>query len=169
VKTIECIREDDVLDALMSERWPDRVSEDLRQHVTSCQVCADLIAVVRPILADGDAPVPEPRIPSSAVMWWRAQMRGRQEAAREAARPITVAQAIAAVSLVVLVAAIATMLLPWIRSLVPGLSDGLSLGNTRLDLQNAVLGRGWLLPALMLGVWLLLAPLAIYFAVTADD
>ena len=31
----------------------------------------------------------EIQIPSSAVMWWRAQMRARQEAAREASRPIT--------------------------------------------------------------------------------
>lgn len=171
MKTIECIREDDVLDALTTERWPDRVSEDLRQHVSSCQVCADLVAVVRPILADSDVPGPEPRIPSSAVMWWRAQMRARQEAAREAARPITVAQAIAAVCVVVLVAAVATMMAPWIWSFVPGLGDGLSLGVTRADIQNAVLARGWVLPALalMVGVWLLLAPLAIYFAVTADD
>jgi hypothetical protein len=169
VKTIECIREDDVLDALTSERWPDRVSDDLRQHVSSCQVCGDLIAVIRPILADSAVPGPEPRIPSSAVMWWRAQMRARQEAAREAARPITVAQAIAAVSVVVLVAALATMAAPWIWSFVPGLGNGVSLGMTRADIQNAVLARGWVLPALMVGVWLLLAPLAIYFAVTTDD
>jgi len=165
VKTIECIREDDVLDALTSERWPDRVSDELRQHVSSCQVCTDLVAVVRPILADGDAPVPEPRIPSSAVMWWRAQMRARQEAAREAARPITVAQAIATVCVVGLLAAVTTFLTPWMWSLVPEFN----LGVTRADIESAVLARGWVLPALMVSVWLLLAPLAIYFAVTADD
>jgi hypothetical protein len=169
VKTIDCIREDDVLDAVTSERWPDRVSEDLRQHVSSCKVCADLIAVVRPILADSDAPVPEPRIPSSAVMWWRAQMRARQEAAREAARPITVAQAIATVCVVVLLAATATMMWPWLSSLMPGLSDGLSMGVTRDEIQRTVLARGWLLPVLMVGVWLLLAPLALYFAVKTED
>ena len=165
MKTIDCIREDDVLDALTSERWPDRVSDELRHHVSSCQVCADLVAVVRPILGDGDVPVPEPRIPSSAVMWWRAQMRGRQEAAREAARPITVAQAIATVCVVVLLASVTTFLAPWIWSLVPEFN----LGVTRADIESAVLARGWVLPALMVSVWLLLAPLAIYFAVTADD
>jgi hypothetical protein len=169
MRTIECIREDDVLDALTTERWPDRVSDDLRQHVSSCQVCADLIAVVRPILADSDLPVPEPRIPSSAVMWWRAQMRARQEAAREAARPITVAQAIATVSVVVLIAASATILWPWLSTLVAGMSEGLSIDVSRTDIQNVVLARGWLLPVLMIGVWVLLAPLAIYFAVKTDD
>lgn len=166
MKTIECIREDDVLDALTSERWPDRVDEGLRQHVTTCQICADLIEVARPILADGYATVPEPRIPSSAVMWWRAQMRARQEAARQAARPITVAQSIAAVSIVVAVAALAIAFAPSLRALLPGLGDSFDI--TRGDIQNVVLGRGWLLPALMVGVWLVLTPLAIYFAVTAE-
>src|SRR5262245_1460430 len=33
--------------------------------------------------------------PSSAIVWWRAQMRARQEAARSANRPITVIHALA--------------------------------------------------------------------------
>jgi hypothetical protein len=33
--------------------------------------------------------------PSSAIVWWRAQMRARQEAARAVARPITVVHALA--------------------------------------------------------------------------
>jgi hypothetical protein len=33
--------------------------------------------------------------PSSAIVWWRAQMRARQEAARAADRPITIVHALA--------------------------------------------------------------------------
>jgi hypothetical protein len=33
--------------------------------------------------------------PSSAIVWWRAQMRARQEAARSANRPITIIHALA--------------------------------------------------------------------------
>ena len=169
MKTFACIREDDVLDALTSARWPERADEELRQHVATCHICADIIAVARPILADADVPGPEPRIPSSAVMWWRAQMRARQEAVREAARPITVAQAVGAVCLIVLLAATAVMVMPWIFELIPGLPDGFSPGDSNGDVRSGVLSGGWLLPALMAGVWLLLAPLAIYFAIAAED
>lgn len=165
--SIECSREDDVLDAVTSGRWPHRVDDDLRQHVSACGICADLIQVVHPMLADADVPGPEPRIPSSAVMWWRAQMRARQEAAREAARPITVAQAVAGVCVLVLVTFAAAMIVPSVLGVIPGLEEGLALGR-RLDLQNTLLARGWLLPALMAGVWLLLAPLAVYFALSND-
>ena len=34
-----------------------------------------------------------PALPSSGIVWWRAQLRARQEAAQKVVRPITVAQA----------------------------------------------------------------------------
>ncbi len=60
------------------------------------------------------------RIPSSAVMWWRAQMRARQEAAREAARPITVAQVVALVTLVAVSVGAFIALSPWLAGVVGG-------------------------------------------------
>jgi hypothetical protein len=36
--------------------------------------------------------------PSSAIVWWRAQMRARQEAARSAERPITIVHGLAIAS-----------------------------------------------------------------------
>ena len=35
--------------------------------------------------------------PSSAIVWWRAQMRARQEAAQAAGRPITIVASIAVI------------------------------------------------------------------------
>ena len=100
MKTVDCCREDDVLDALTSGRWPDRADDELRSHVASCAICADVIDVASAVLEVRNDDPGEMRIPSSAVMWWRAQMRARQEAAREAARQITVAQVVALVTLV---------------------------------------------------------------------
>ncbi len=37
-----------------------------------------------------------------------------------------------------------------------------------LKAPSALLAGGWMLPALMIGVWLVLAPVAIYFAVSDD-
>ena len=98
MKRIDCCHEDDVLDALSSGRWPDRADQTLRAHVACCAVCADIVDVAGAILDGRDDNVGDMHIPSSAVMWWRAQMRARQEAAREASRPITVAEFVGAAS-----------------------------------------------------------------------
>jgi hypothetical protein len=112
------------------------------------------------------------RIPSSAVMWWRAQMRARQEAAREAARPITVAQVVALVSVVVMTVTGLVALSPWFGGLLAGWVSGVSSAAladvAAIKAPSALLAGGWMLPALMIGVWLVLAPVAIYLAVAED-
>ena len=42
---MECPRESDVLDAVASEKWPHRVDAELADHVLSCAVCSDVLAV----------------------------------------------------------------------------------------------------------------------------
>jgi hypothetical protein len=166
VKTVECTREQDVLDALVTEQWPERVSGELRSHVAACRMCADFVEAVRPILEDRDHAPYEARIPSSAVMWWRAQMRARQEATRVAARPITVAQVIASGAAIALTVALVAALSPWLRSALIGLGLGDAVPSELPTLHLPAIG--WVLPALFVALWLVLAPLAIYFAV-ADD
>jgi hypothetical protein len=165
-----CPREPDVLDALAAERWPDRADEALRSHVAACSLCTDLIEVVRPILAERDyaATEEDARIPSSAAMWWRAQLRARREAAREAARPITVAQIIGLTTAVALGTSVLAALTPWLHAWLPSIPDVSQFELPRLHVAAQLLAQGWLLPALIVGVWLILTPLAIYFAV-ADD
>src|SRR5262245_15325883 len=94
---VECVHEADVLTAVTTRRWPDRVDAELRDHVMTCDVCADLVAVLGAFEGQDEveAAVARTRVPDSAIVWWKAQMRARQEAARLAVRPITVAQAVA--------------------------------------------------------------------------
>ena len=171
MKTVDCGREEDVLDALTSGRWPERVDRELLSHVAHCSICTDVVEVASAVLeVRANEPV-EARIPSSAVMWWRAQMRARQEAAREAARPITVAQVVASVAAIVLMIVALGALSPW---LMESLGGWLAVASSGDGSDVAVLqaprlmAGGWIVPALMIGVWLVLAPVAIYFAV-ADD
>jgi hypothetical protein len=100
---IECPREADVMDALASARWPDRVDAGLATHVASCQICRDVITVAAAMREDHDAAWREANVPSSGQMWWRAEMRARQDAVHEAARPIAVAQGVA-IALAIIVA-----------------------------------------------------------------
>lgn len=171
MKTFECGREEDVIDALTSGRWPERVDRELVSHVANCSICTDVVDVASAVLeVRANEPV-EARIPSSAVMWWRAQMRARQEAAREAARPITVAQVVASVAAVVLMIVGLVALSPWLIDSLGGwlaaVSGGDGSDGSAMQAPRLMTG-GWIVPALMIGVWLVLAPVAIYFAV-ADD
>jgi hypothetical protein len=93
---IECQREQDVIEAVAAGRWPGRVGAELAAHVAACAVCRDVALVAAVISAEQDAAWQDARVPSSAHVWWRAQMRARREAARAAARPITLIQGVAA-------------------------------------------------------------------------
>jgi hypothetical protein len=157
VKIVDCNREQDVLDALTTGQWPEHVDSDLRTHVATCTLCTDLVAAVQPLVTEREHVPYEPRIPSSAVMWWRAQMRARQEAARAAARPIAIAQIVGAVVAVIVAVGALIALSPWLHTSLTG-----------LDLPSGILVPGWLLPALVLGVVVLLTPVAIYFAIAGD-
>jgi len=90
---ISCPHEDDVLMLATTGQWPDRADAELRAHVATCQVCAD-VALVALAIEDERAGTPEPSLPSSGTVWWRAQLRAKQDAVRESGRPITVAHAV---------------------------------------------------------------------------
>ncbi|MEW5982019.1 MAG: hypothetical protein AB1806_06575 [Acidobacteriota bacterium] len=91
----ECDREAEVLEALQISAWPDCCADHLRLHVASCRSCTELADIVVRLFDDYRAALRDARVPSSAAVWWRLQMRARQEAARRATRPIAVLQGVA--------------------------------------------------------------------------
>ena len=170
--TCECPHEQDVLDALAARRWPARCDEELRAHVAACTLCTDLIEVASALLVEQESAWQEATVPPSSVVWWRAQIRAREEAARSAARPVAFMQGVAA-SLALWIAVVVLRAIPWPgmpnwRGWVAGLVPSVSVPDFS-TLAAAVPG-GWLLLALVLvlGAWLVLAPVAIYFAATDE-
>ena len=94
---IECKYETDVLDAVASGRWPDRLDEELRRHATTCNICSE-VAMVSALYRDEHASaMDEARIPSAGLVWWKSEIRARREAVRVASRPITLVTGIAGV------------------------------------------------------------------------
>jgi hypothetical protein len=171
---IECPREQDVLDALAARRWPARSDEELRSHVGGCTVCADLIEVASALLEDQESAWGEARVAPSAVVWWRAQVRAREEAARAAARPVAFMQGVAA-SLALWIGIAVLRALPWPsmpnwRGWLDGLVSSIPFTVPSFStLATALPGNGLLLAlAIVLGAWLLLAPVAIYLAVNDE-
>jgi hypothetical protein len=150
----ECPREQDVLEAIVSARWP----HDLRTHIDLCPVCRDLAMVATALRDEGQAACHETHPPTSGQVWWRATMRTRAEATRAAARPITVLQALSAACAVGVFAALLT------RSWA-------SLGQSLTwiaGMLSAVAMQQALVVGLVLGAALILAPFVLYFVLSDD-
>jgi hypothetical protein len=170
--TGECTREEDVLDALAARRWPDRSDAELRAHVASCGMCADLVEVAAALLDDREQAWREARVPPSGVVWWRAQLRAREDAARAAGRPLAFIQGIAASVALWLVVTLVRAVPPaelaawraWAGGLVPSVT--ITIGDVASLVRVAgIVPIGILC---LLAAWLMLAPIAIYFA-AADE
>jgi hypothetical protein len=164
-----CEYEQDVLDAVGSGRWPGRCNEELRGHVSACAVCSDLAEVAAAVVDDRDAAWSEARVPSAGIVWWRAQLRAREEAARAAGRPVAFIQGVAAsVALWLIVSLVralpADYLAEW-RTWVIGALPSFSV--TMADVAH-VTATVPLVVFILVAVWLVLAPVAIYFA-AADE
>jgi hypothetical protein len=103
---------------------------------------------------DFEQTVRHARVPTPEIVWWRAQMRARQEAARQEARPILLSQALAVAALIgLLVSVIGRMTLPM-----------MSWG----DLPAVVMGLPVVQIAIAAAFCLVAAPVAVYFALSRE-
>src|SRR5688572_27062180 len=94
---LQCQFEQELVDAVSARRWPDRADSALREHVTGCRLCSDVAAVAMAFFEDRDGAHADEPVPSASAVWWRAQIRAREEAARMAMRPLVLVQAVATI------------------------------------------------------------------------
>ena len=161
MNVIECPRESDVLDAVASARWPHRVPRELADHVASCAICTDVVLVAEAMRADHDAVWEQASIPSSGQVWWRAEMRARQEAIRQASRPITIVQGVAALIVLTLGGAAGWFAWAWIQQQTPAFSLASVSAQALASPFTASL-------AIALGALLLIAPVALYLVLSDE-
>ena len=165
----ECDREQDVLDAIAAGRWPERCDDELRTHVRSCAICSDLADIAVAVADDREAAWSERDIPSAGIVWWRAQLRAREEAARAAGRPVAFIQGVAASVAVWLLVSLVKALpagyfsewRTWVTSHFPSFTFAMA------DLAH-ITAAVPLVVFMVVAAWLVLAPVAIYFA-AADE
>ncbi len=119
-----------------------------------CPQCGPLVALAEQIRCEFAETQQQARVPTAEIVWWRAQMRAREEAARTAARPIFFTQAVAIAALIGLLVSIVGRLtvpaLSW--AAFPAMPTGLPL----------------LAIAIAAVCWLIIAPAALYFAFSRD-
>jgi len=85
----ECPREQDVINAIVTGRWPDRCDESLCAHAAECVVCKELVAVTSVMRLDREGLHEEMSLPSAGQVWWRAAIRARLEASQRVAQPLS--------------------------------------------------------------------------------
>ena len=165
----ECPRESDLLEAIAFGRWPDGCG-DLRAHVASCDICADLAEVAVALHDDRAALCREAQPPSPGMVWWRATIRARAEATRAATQPISVLQGIAGACVVGAAAGLVTLAWQSMHWMDRMGELAMRLESRRADIDTATtFAAGHGLPILIaIAAGLVLAPLALYFTL-ADD
>lgn len=68
-------------------------------HLEACVDCHQVVALVQALRVDGAVAQQEAVLPTSSQVWWRARVRSRLEAARDAERPISIVQSLTAAAL----------------------------------------------------------------------
>jgi hypothetical protein len=119
-----------------------------------CPECGPLVALADQIRREFAHTQQHAHVPTPEIVWWRAQMRAREEAARTAARPILFTQALAVAALIgLLISVVGRLTLPVVSwAGFPSLPTGLPL--------TAI--------AIAAVCWLIVAPAALYFAFSRD-
>jgi len=170
MSTTWCPREAELWEAITAGRWPDATNTDLWAHVNACATCRDVALVSSSLSIEGSAARREAAPPSAAIVWWRAQMRARQEAALAAERPMTIFQGLAAAVALGLCVALAGWALPWMHTplaWIAGLRD--AAGLSAADVAAVDLTSRWIvLPLVLIAISLICAPIAVY-VITFDD
>jgi hypothetical protein len=119
-----------------------------------CPECGPFVALAQQIRREFEHCVRDARVPTPEIVWWRSQMRAREEAARKAARPILFTQALAIAALIGLLVSVAG------RLTLPALS--------LLELTPVSIGGPLVYAVLGAALCLLVAPLAVYLALARD-
>ncbi len=166
MRRTECGWESRLLDEVAAGRWPEAVDADLRGHLASCESCGEIVVLAGGLFQEREAARLQATVPPSGLVWWRAEMRARHEAARVAARPIHLAVALAATITVVALVALFGLSLSWPPEWLswPALASG----------DPALAEPGPWMPVTPWIAWTLLAaclalgPVAIYLAVKED-
>ena len=174
----ECAYEREVLDLVLSERWPDRSDPDMVAHAERCDVCRDVVAVSIAMREDESrveagivaaSPHHPSVVPDATLVWWRAQLCAHEEAARRAARPIAMVQGIGIGIGLVAAVSVARVSWPWTRNYLAGAAAGVvNVISQSAESSGAAIAAAPLWLTISIVAALVAAPIAVYAALGRD-
>ena len=163
---LQCPFEQELLDAVAARRWPDRAEAALRSHVAGCAICADVAEVAAAFFEDRDCARAEAVVPAASAVWWRAQIRAREEAARVALRPLLIVQVVATICAALGAIALAPTASTGIRAALAAIGGTEWLALPRDVSFSWLLGAAayTTLPLIAACLWVVVAPVVVYLA-----
>lgn len=138
-----CEREGELLDAL----GRGFIGRELEEHTAACESCGELRLVATTLLDDRAASMLSAPVPSAGTMWWRMQRRLRQDLQLRARRSLLIGQA-------------ATL------AIALGLAGALFGSDVAASAREIYATVRLSTPLLLIvGTWLVLAPIAGFVAI----
>jgi hypothetical protein len=92
MKVPQCEKEQALTETLQRGQWPEACDPVLRAHVENCPVCSEVVQVAQALREEHASLHAEMKLPDAGLVWWKAQLRARREAAELATRPIALAE-----------------------------------------------------------------------------
>jgi predicted anti-sigma-YlaC factor YlaD len=169
MKQIDCEFEADALAAALQSRWPEHVDAQLRTHVAECPICSGVVTIASAVDDARDEMRARAVLPDSGLVWWRAQLRARREAAEAAGHPITAAQLVAFACAVGLLGACFGATSTWFQAAFRWIASSLGGFDAKAFLHSAtaLLAQHGAF-VLAMAVMLFLVPTAVYLALGRD-
>ena len=87
-----CPHEAEVQAILRQGHWPEACDPEFRSHVQTCPTCNDQLLVLHAFHAARAQAMQAAGVDHPNLLWWRAQLRRRNDALKRVGRPITRAQ-----------------------------------------------------------------------------
>ncbi len=165
-----CPHESAVVEAVLAGRWPKPCDEALVAHAVGCDVCGEVVAITTLIHDDSERARSEVQVPASGQVWWRAAVRARLDSTQASMRPMTWLHGITAAVAVGVMLAVIGVTWPMLMPVLERLWTMVAGYFPSADVANAVANglRVSAMLGLIAAAILLLAPLALYFALSDD-
>jgi hypothetical protein len=74
-------------EALKAGHWPDACDPSLREHVSGCERCGDIVLLTQAFKAARAEAIVQGELPHPGLLWWRAQLCRRNEALERLSQP----------------------------------------------------------------------------------
>jgi hypothetical protein len=149
---MECLREQEVLDAVRCGQY----SDELRTHAGQCAICSDVVEIATVLREDFEGEIAHARVPSAGLVWWRAEIRSRQEAVRTVSRPITWVQAFGGACTAGVAIALFSRAWPWLKHAI-----------SQIDVSTLSIAQWSLLFAAAIALFIV-APVAMYLVLSDE-
>ena len=177
----DCRHEPAVVSAVLSGQWAaflDRTSGAVKYdadvaliaHALECEICSEVASITTLMQDEAERSRYETHVPAPGQVWWRAAIRARLDSTQAATRPMTWLHGITAAAAIGVLLAVMSAAWPM---LTPMFDRGWTMAAgyfPSADVATAV-ANGLRLSAmlgLIVAAILLLAPLALYFALSDD-